>query len=303
MDLLARRGLPEQSMALRDALLEQARRWAAAGRQPLAEALLRDYVRRNPHDADGSLELSHVLQMRGLVEPAMDPLLEALRSADDPDAVARLRDALRLLVNVQEARLSGRQDVPGLIRFYEWLTAEDPGFDGHRMQLARWLLLAGRVDEAEAVLAQTGLSGVAPEARSDLEAEISLARSGLPVRWEDRAMHVEVLAGGRPLRLLVDTGASTTAVSRDAAAALGSQATGRAVRVRTAGGTVTAEVHQIRDLKVGELRVPTLEVLVLEEGPPGAAGLLGMDVLGRFPGLSGPGALPGGLLGRPAPSG
>jgi len=82
-------------------------------------------------------------------------------------------------------------------------------------------------------------------------------------------------------------------------AALGGEPTGRSVLVRTAGGTVTAELHRIRGLRVGELELPALDVLALEHVPPGVEGLLGMDVLGRFPGLGGP----RGPLGTPAPSG
>ena len=299
LDDLARESGPDAAAGLRSVLLEQAQTWAGAGQQDRAEALLEAYIARNPHDLEARLLLSEVLQMQGLLVPAMAPVLAALQVADEPSMVARLRDALRLLVNVHESQLAARGNVPALIRFFEELTLEDPSFDGHRLALARWLLLGGRYDEADAVVAQMGLVGVTPEAHSDLEAEIRLARSGLPVRWEDNAMHVEVSASGRAVQLLVDTGASTTAVSRAAADALGSEATGRKVQVRTAGGTIVAEVHRIPDFQVGALRLPSLEVLVMEQGPPGAEGLLGMDILGRFRGASGA----SGLLGTPAPSG
>jgi clan AA aspartic protease (TIGR02281 family) len=100
-------------------------------------------------------------------------------------------------------------------------------------------------------------------------------------------MHVQVSAAGQPLRLLVDTGASTSAISRAAASALSSVSTQQSVQVRTAAGTISAEVHRVTDVRVGELRLPYLDVLVLEQPPPGADGLLGMDVLARFPGLPG----------------
>ena len=277
-------------------LLDQVRDWARSGDQSRALDLLLAYVGRNPYDLEARLLHSDVLQMQGRLLDAIDPLLAALQFADEAVSIQRIRDALRLLVNVHESKLAAQQNLPGLIRFFERLSREDPGFDGHRLQLARWLLQAGRFDEAEGVVQVMGLVGVTPEARGDFEAELDLARSGLPVQWEDRAMHVEVSAGGRPLRLLVDTGASTSAISRAAASALGSVSTEQSVQVRTAAGTISAEVHRVRDVQVGQLRLPYLDVLVLEQAPPGADGLLGMDVLARFPGLSGS----PGRLGRPA---
>jgi hypothetical protein len=59
---------------------------------------------------------------------------------------------------------------------------------------------------------------------------------------------------------------------------------GRQVRVRTAGGTVSAEVVRLRDARLGELTLTELDVLELRSLPPGVSGLLGMDVIGRLPG-------------------
>ena len=61
-------------------------------------------------------------------------------------------------------------------------------------------------------------------------------------------------------------------------------ATGRVVPVRTAGGRVEAEIHVLRQVEIGPLRLDALEVLVLDRAlPSGVDGLLGMDVLGRLP--------------------
>ena len=296
IDVLDRQRRQREADQARMRLLDQVRDWARSGDQSRALDLLLSYVGRNPHDLEARLLHSDVLQMQGRLLDAIDPLLAALQFADEAVSIQRIRDALRLLVNVHESKLAAQQNLPGLIRFFERLSREDPGFDGHRLQLARWLLQAGRFDEAEGVVQVMGLVGVTPEARSDFEAELDLARSGLPVQWEDRAMHVEVSAAGRPLRLLVDTGASTSAISRSAASALGSVSMEQSVQVRTAAGTISAEVYRVRDVQVGQLRLPYLDVLVLEQAPPGADGLLGMDVLARFPGLSGS----PGRLGRPA---
>jgi predicted aspartyl protease len=60
--------------------------------------------------------------------------------------------------------------------------------------------------------------------------------------------------------------------------------------VQTAGGVIESEVHRVTDLEIGALRLDSLSVLVLDGPlPRGVDGLLGMDVLSRFPGEPGTG--------------
>src|SRR5690606_3197004 len=153
-----------------------------------------------------------------------------------------------------------------------------------------WLLRAGRLDEAQAVLAQTGTVGVDPEAREELLARLERARSGLPFERRGNTLHVSARLGGAPLRMLGDTGASTTAISRERIADVGGVPTGQRVRVRTAGGVVESEVHRVHDLSVGGVEIDTLDVLVLDGPlPQNVDGLLGMDVIERFEDVPGTG--------------
>jgi clan AA aspartic protease (TIGR02281 family) len=263
--------------------------------------LLGDLVAIDPYDGEFLLLESELRQQQGSLLEAIEPLLVLLQQTDEPDKVGRAREQLRLLVDVHEIQLSNRRDYAGLVRFFEHLVARDPSWDGHRLKLARWLLLQGRVADAERVAQELGSVGVTDEAREDLLAEIGLARDGLPLERSDRGLYVSATIDGRPARLLVDTGASTTVVSRQLALALGSRAldAGRDVGVRTAGGVVRGELHRIRNLRIGGLELPALDVLVLEHLPADSDGLLGMDVLGRLPS----GLLPATLLGRPPGSG
>jgi clan AA aspartic protease (TIGR02281 family) len=147
------------------------------------------------------------------------------------------------------------------------------------------LLRAGRAEQAERVLAETGTVGVDPETREDLAAQIQLARTGLPFQRRDGALHVNARLAGRPLELLVDTGATVTAISRAGVAALGARPTGQWVQVQTAGGVIESEVHRVTDLEIGALHLDSLTVLVLDGPlPRDVDGLLGMDVLSRFAG-------------------
>ncbi len=293
LEAMVRAGDREGAAALRARLLGRLRDQGREGRAAAAETALLDYLAANPHDAEALLLQADLRQMQGRLLDALEPLLELLQFADDPTMVQRARDALRLVVNVQESQLANRQDVSGLVRFFRDLVARDPGFDGHRLRLAHWLLRAGGVEEAERTLSETGVVGVDPEELSDLAAEIRLARTGLPLEHDDGGLHVQAWAGGAALRLLVDTGASTTAIARARVAAVGATPTGRRVRVRTAAGLIEAPVLELHGFRVGPLELQTLTVLVLDHPlPDGVDGLLGMDVLSRFPGVTELGAMP-----------
>lgn len=287
------------AVAVRDRLLERARAWSAAGAGARGLELLDALVALDPFDAELRFAASDILQQLGRLPEAIDPLLAVLAQGAGAEGAPRARELLRRIVDVHEIQLANRRDPAGLVRFFEDLAARDPAWDGHRLRLARWLLELGRADEAERVAREMGSAGVSDAEREDLLAAIGLAREGLPLEYGARGLHVRATIAGRAVRLLVDTGASTTVLSPGLAGSLGSQAERTDVDVRTAGGLVRGELHRVRDLKVGVLHLPELEVLVLAELPDGADGLLGMDVLGRLPA----GALPATLLGRPPASG
>jgi len=292
-------GRSADAVAVRDRLLDRARAWSAAGSGGRAIELLDALIALDPYDAEARFAASDILQQQGRLPEAIDPLLAVLAQGAGVEGASRARELLRRIVDVHEIQLANRRDPTGLVRFFEDLVVRDPAWDGHRLRLARWLLELGRTDEAEQVEREMGSAGVTDAEREDLLAAIRLARDGLPLEYGARGLHVRATIAGQAVRLLVDTGASTTVLSAGLTRALGSQAQRKDVGVRTAGGLVRGELHRVRDLRVGGLHLPELEVLVLADLPDDADGLLGMDVLGRLPA----GALPATLLGRPPVSG
>jgi clan AA aspartic protease (TIGR02281 family) len=85
------------------------------------------------------------------------------------------------------------------------------------------------------------------------------------------------------VRLLVDTGATTTGISVALLQRLGARQLNRQVRVNTANGVTQMAMYRVSGLRVGNIEIADLEVLALPDPPHGAAGLLGMDVLDQLP--------------------
>jgi aspartyl protease family protein len=90
---------------------------------------------------------------------------------------------------------------------------------------------------------------------------------------------------GRPVRFLVDTGATEVALTPADAQRLGFR-TGDlhyGYKVVTAGGQTRAASVRLANVTVGGARVPDVDALVIENGLD--ASLLGMTYLGRLSGF------------------
>lgn len=91
------------------------------------------------------------------------------------------------------------------------------------------------------------------------------------------------LINGQPVRFLVDTGATSVALSERHAARLGLQhrVDGVPVGVGTAGGNVVGHGISLRSLSVGGVRFDDVRAIVIDGDSPRHV-LLGMNVLSRF---------------------
>ncbi len=95
---------------------------------------------------------------------------------------------------------------------------------------------------------------------------------------------VEASVDGQPVRFLIDSGASITAVSEATASRLGLTADpmGRTLVVQTANGPVTARRSVMDDLSIGPIRATDLPVIVSPAF--GEVNVLGMNFLGKLNG-------------------
>jgi aspartyl protease family protein len=95
--------------------------------------------------------------------------------------------------------------------------------------------------------------------------------------------HVEASVDGTQMRLLVDTGATTSVLNRQHAAQAGLFPAAHEfnVQVGTANGTVRAAQIVIRDLRIGDAQLRDVPALVID-ADTGGISVLGMTALRRF---------------------
>ncbi len=116
------------------------------------------------------------------------------------------------------------------------------------------------------------------------------------VRSADGHYWAEAKIDGRAVRVLVDTGASVVALTRDDALRLGLKLTAADFThtVKTAAGPARAATVTLSSVAVSGARVDDVQALVVEEGLEQS--LLGMSYLGRLSAFE---ATPAGLTLRP----
>ncbi len=234
-----------------------------------------------PRDGTGLLIESTYYQRAGLLREAIEPLLAA---AEFPESNEQLLDIQRLQADIfgklfeEHAAI---EDWLGLTDYYESLLLRAPNNDRARLFLAMAQARSGDSDRALNTLAVTGTeAGVSQQEINDLRASLLLA-SAEPIRFrtEGSALVANATLNSSPIELLVDTGATKTALATNVLQRLGGRPLNRTAQVLTAAGQITAQLYEVPELIVEQTLFLDSVVLGLDNPPANWDGLLGMDLL------------------------
>lgn len=242
------------------------------------------WLRQYRLDAQVLLLQAELLQQAGRARDAIVPLYDVLLWHGDAKQQARARVLLTVLVDALAAGHAQRQEWGALQSLYEQLSDLDPGEHRWRLAAARWSLQAGDDAQAQEYLDELYGIGIAAELagpRDDLQLAIAARSRKLPFRSHNGHWRATVRTPDAELEMLVDTGASVSAVARHSIGGLRSYATGQSLAVSTAGGLVRAPVYRIPEVQIGTYQFNDLKVIILDLDAP-IDGLLGMDVLSKL---------------------
>ncbi|MFT4809617.1 MAG: clan AA aspartic protease (TIGR02281 family) [Arenicella sp.] len=148
-------------------------------------------------------------------------------------------------------------------------------FDDPDAQRIRNIILAQQVAPANDVV-------------DDLDAGESTANLGrpIPLKQFGNQYVVEAKLSNNQVALLIDTGASVTAISRQYFDNLSNRYKINylgSFNIATAGGSIMARMYQFRELTINHVTVQNLPVVILPmQGIENADGLLGMNFLREF---------------------
>ncbi len=234
----------------------------------------------------------------GSPEEAARTLQIANAYAVNPGQLESVAAAVARLVVATDKHLTKQQGWIELLGFYELLEAIDLATNTSQlrraslyerigeMQHSRELLLELRENDdrmngewTAALNLQLANSAQQPFAKDRPQHEIPLTRRG------NHYLVSAAINGVSQLALVIDTGASITTLSKESF----SQIDNTGVRYlgtqlfNTPNGMTQGEIYRVDSIQLGEIKIPDLEIAVLDFEPSnGLDGLLGMNVLRNY---------------------
>ena len=219
---------------------------------------------------------------------SLEALYAALANADASREGAILGQ-LQEYISQRTAQLTSQQRWTELLGFYQRLVNLDPHVAEYYFRLAEVQVQLQLYDQALYSLyfilqdRVMGAKAQALEQRINRRLQFS---EGITVPLLKYGSHhvVEARLPSGGLRLLLDTGASITTLTPEAARRLNlSYDLNRSISLATAGGLVAAPIIEVSDFSVGAAQVKRLQVGILPLlGDDGFDGLLGMNFLQQF---------------------
>lgn len=259
-------------------------------------SLLNEYIEFYD-DLDAWTLLANTHESREDWQSMLDSLLRANQLENNTD---RYNNNLRRMVRAASklaTDLQRNNDVLGRLALYQSLYEAYPQYARFEYELAQAYLDAGDqlsaktafnnliYDPELGTLAQQRLALIeaqenelaaaeaAPEEPKKNQIVVPLVRAGT-------SLLVDAQVEGYATRLLLDTGASITSLSKQKVRQLGLRATGQALNLNTANGVTKAKLYYADSLSFGRLNFKNVTVAEVDLGNSRRFdGLLGTDVL------------------------
>lgn len=208
---------------------------------------------------------------------------------------SELEKSLQLLV-VTSSYLRGEMernnDQVGIHQLFQDLHDAHPWYARFQLELAHAQAALGKMDAAQqsyqalrfdpefGPIAETSLDLLKQhQGRPDNTPQIS-GQKRIPLARLGTSLLIDTAINGRSLPLLLDTGASITALSNTVISQLGLPATGKRIQITTANGQRNALLYFVDTIELGDLRLSNVEIAGIElDSTSSFVGLLGTDAL------------------------
>ena len=264
-----------------------------AGRHAHSKQLLNGLLEIEPRDIEVMLALAELYRQRKDYTTRIDTLYNARSYAHLHETIAHIEDQIRSTVTAYSKQLSEQDNKPGLLTLYQMLTGVEPDYSPYFLALAEVQARLGLYEDASqslrTIMYDPALSANVTKLLREVEKKIHRAgRVDETIPLSRRGQHYLVNAWineVRPLRLLLDTGASLTVIKPSALLELGIDpwASGKTRKFNTANGIVIAPVITLSGLKLGKQFVEDIAVAAIDiSGEHDIDGLLGMNYLQHY---------------------
>lgn len=300
----ATQALHASSTLTRTTLLAQGNQWLHDKQYAALELFLRDYLQQHPLDMDFLLLEAELLVQTALLSDAIAHYYSLKKQAANAQQTQLIEQQIQTLAGHTINQLQKAYAWDNLAIFVEPLLQLEPQNRRYILALAeayaqqqqtnlmenvlaaldyadpsatriRQLALAGDIKNPDPV----ELSDASPSQNTKFTSAISLQQVGAQYV-------VQGQLSGNQVALLIDTGASITAISRGYFQTLSQRFKGNFIgrfKVNTAGGEVLAPMYQFAELKLNHVSVHDISIMVIPMvNTETVNGLLGMNFLREF---------------------
>lgn len=259
----------------------------AQGRDFAAIDWLEDRLLQEPSNFDLRFQLAELLDQTQQPSAAIQQLLTIRALSLDSADLQRARLQIDAIAARADERYQVSRQTQAALSFFQDLIVKEPNYDRHRLLLSQWLLRNDELATAERLLRETGLNGVTQAELDSALAEIQKRQQTLPIERRNGAMFADVTArtptGDHTLNLLLDTGATLTAISIFKLREMEAIRTDYSIQAQTANGIVELPIYRLERLEAGPITLSDVAVAGLLEPGINSDGLLGLDVLDQLP--------------------
>jgi len=241
---------------------------------------LRYYNELIPRDSIGLLLEARSLARSEQWFAVIERLHEAAAFPESNEQLSAILELRAIALGNIEVQFESAGDWHGLEMYAQQLSDRNPHSDRLRLLIARAQIELGEAEAARATLDNTGTQDIDPSEFDELSQRLQTSASPEPVFERDgEALVAKGVINGRGFNLLVDTGASITALSSELLRQVNAQPLNQSTTVLTAAGEIRAELYEVGELVVQGRRFQNHRVLSLGNSQVRWDGLLGMDII------------------------
>jgi len=259
-----------------------------------AISLVRAY---SEHFGHPEMDYLSALSYRGLGDyrSSIQYLIQALNNEYRETALSRAKATLLQVSNEYKLELTKNNQTSKLAVLFESLYNQFPNEPLFILEYAIVLTSAGEYQTAKSLLenliyepeynsqARQLLDKIAAVLTPAEKAPVDNTPTGIPLIKLGNSYLARVRINGRNTTLLLDTGASITAISERTARSLGLIPTGRNIVLNTANGQTRATLYQADSISLGRYKVNNMVVAgITIQANSQFKGLLGTDWLNQF---------------------
>lgn len=290
----------EQIEAYTNLFLNFARQTKNAGKTNQAIEILELFTVSFNNSLDAWTFLSDIHTANKDWLPAIDALLKATALEYRPEQLERLMNNLTTAASHVRYELESQNNELAINDLYRRLYEYHPDSTRYQLELAlsylrlpdlitgRALLEPLQYDVEYGEIARTTIASldeqlISKETENTPASAINRNEIVVPLLRSGNSFFVNAVINNRQVRLLLDTGASITALSESTISSLKLKSSGRSIRLSTANGVRQSELFRADRVRLGSLSISNLQVAAIEfDRNSRIDGLLGTDLLNQI---------------------